>query len=44
MEMSRRALFQMLFKRTSYSSTISILPEAASEFGGCVHAKQSNLR
>lgn len=42
MELSRRALFRLLLKRTSYSSTISILPEV-SEFG-CIHANQDNSR
>lgn len=43
MEVSRRRLLQLLLKRTSYSSTISIHPEAADI--GCIHANnQNNLR
>lgn len=40
MGLTRRALFQMLSKRTSFSSTISLLPEDATEIP-CIHAKQA---
>lgn len=42
MELSRRAFFQLLLKRNSYSSTISLLPELSDI--GCVHAKQKKIR
>ncbi|CRL06719.1 CLUMA_CG019477, isoform A [Clunio marinus] len=41
MAMSRRTLLQLFLKRTSFSSTLSILPEAIGADYECIHAKQS---